>query len=149
MPFYLGFLAALYYLPYFLYKTVSHDSLRLKRRVATAAKPNANVIFKKFFNNGRTRRRILSEEEDHSFSLTDSCTNRFGCLGNNKRLLVIKCLYVFVNVFAFLSLDCLLHKHFLHYGKNWVVWVNWIYNGKNQYEKDNNRRLHNPGKKNY
>nr|XP_004208200.2 innexin inx3 [Hydra vulgaris] len=112
MPFYIASLAVLFYVPYFLFRIVNSDliSLQLHMKISEI---DSEEIVQNYFNhhvNSKSKMRLRI-----FFNV------------------IIKCMYVFVNLFAFKVLNVLLNGQFINYGMSWAKWL--IQNASVQYAK--------------
>ena len=103
MPFYIGSLAVLYYLPYIMFRIVNTDLVSLKS-VMKSLNGDADNIVKNYFNYkvnpvSRLRLRIWLN-------------------------MCVKALYIFANIFAFYFTDYLLLGNYLGYGTSYLNWSN-------------------------
>ena len=125
MPFYIGALGVLYYLPYILFRVVNEDLISLKN-VLKSVSNDADHIVRNYFNYkvnsiGKLRIRVVMN-------------------------LLIKCLYIVVNLFGFYFTNYLLHGNYKTYG---VDYLNWAQTENNQHRHIPvaKRQMAKPGKK--
>ena len=102
MPFYIGTLSILYYLPYILFRIINVDLISLKS-VMKSVNNDADHIVRNYFNYkinpvSKLRMRV--------------CLNLF-----------VKCLYIVVNFFGFYFTDYLLHGNYKSYGADYINWA--------------------------
>jgi len=126
MPFLIAALSILFYVPYIFFKTANADMISLKDTVK-GDEPNAEKMAKYYFNPKRNPRRV----------------NMFRVIFN----ILIKILYLVVNLIAFLGLDNLLNNEFVDYGNKWMEWsrlnntVKFDYLGRRDFPKPGNLML--------
>jgi len=101
MPFLIATFIIPYYIPYVLHRSINSDLISLKNAIKQK-EPDVEGITRHFFNAFR-------------HPTINSC---WVVLCN----LLIKILYIAVNVGVFLSLDYLLNNNFKYYGNEWVKW---------------------------
>ena len=101
MPFYIGALAVLYYLPYIGFRFVNVDLISLKAEIKSSTS-DADKIVKNYFN----------------YKINPISKLRLRVLLN----ICIKLLYIAANVFAFLFTDQLLYKKYINYGPEYLRW---------------------------
>lgn len=104
MPFLIGALALLFYLPYMFHLQVNKDLISLKTNVSGGG--DAKKIVKTYFN-----------PKVNTNLKWDSCVR---ILLN----IVVKILYFVANIVAFFGIDILLNKQFKNYGQMWIQWSN-------------------------
>jgi len=102
MPFYIGTLGVLYYLPYILFRVVNEDLISLKNVLKSVA-GDADHIVRNYFNYkinsvGKLRIRVLLN-------------------------LFIKFLYIVVNLFGFFFTNYLLHGNYKLHGTDYLKWA--------------------------
>jgi len=125
MPFYMGSLALLYYLPYIMFRLVNVDLLSLKN-VLKSVSGDADHIVRNYFNykiNGVRKLRI--------------------------RIFLniwVKCTYIFVNLFGFLFTDYLLYNRFRNYGIDHIEWAKASTYESHLHYKFRKPRIIKPGK---
>ena len=100
-PFYMAALALLYYLPYILYRTCNTDIISLKINLKS---PEVDVdgIIRNYFNHGVNSIKHM----------------RVSVFGN----LLVKGMYILVNVISFHGTNRLLNGDFKNYGLEWLKW---------------------------
>ena len=101
MPFFIGTLATIFYVPYLLYRNVNSDLVLLQDEIKRKD-PAVDKIAKHFFKKGMS-----------------CCDSLLPILFN----FVIKILYVASNVVSFISCDYVLNGGFSMYGKKWIQWT--------------------------
>ena len=101
MPFLLGVIALMYFLPYLIHKIVNDDIVRLNREIEKKS-PSAQTIYERYFKNHKR-----------------NTANRY----RQYSILFVKVLYVVVNVGAFLLLNNILNGLFVGFGSKWFKWV--------------------------
>ena len=101
LPFYIGALAVLYYLPYIGFRIVNVDLISLKTEMKSLTS-DADKIVKNYFN----------------YKINPISKLRLRVLLN----ICIKLLYIAANVFAFLFTDQLLYKKYINYGPEYLRW---------------------------
>ena len=99
MPFYLAALAALYYIPYLIFKIVNTDMIQLKDTLKTN---DASHFIKTLFNHKvnaprRQRMRLVVN-------------------------ILIKIFYIIANIIGFLATNKILYGNFKMFGSNWMNW---------------------------
>ncbi|XP_066925727.1 innexin inx2-like isoform X2 [Clytia hemisphaerica] len=102
MPFFVASAAIIYYLPYIIYQIFNTDVQSLKETIQKE-KVNGGDIVENFFN----------------YDINTIFQMRFNVLMN----LVVKILYLAVNLGVFYLTDHLLNGGFQLYGKNWLDWA--------------------------
>jgi len=102
MPFYIGTLGVLYYLPYILFRIVNVDLISLKSVLKSVTKDTDHIV-RNYFN----------------YKINSVGKLRVKILAN----LFIKCLYIVVNLFGFYFTDFLLHDNYIHYGIKYINWA--------------------------
>ncbi|XP_057315380.1 innexin inx3-like [Hydractinia symbiolongicarpus] len=102
MPFFVSSLSLVFYIPYLLFRVANTDmiSLRLNLKNTTV---DANVVLKNYFNH----------------EINSVAKMRLRIFVN----LLIKCLYVVVNIGSFVLLDLFLNHHYFNYGVQWIRWA--------------------------
>jgi len=100
MVFFVACMAALYYAPYILFKVINVDMISLKKTIKDG---DSDGIIKNYFN----------------YKINSATKMRTRILLN----IVIKMLYVAVNVVAFLLTDSVLVNRYRVYGLEWVKWA--------------------------
>ena len=107
MPFYIGSIAVFFYLPYIFFRLVNADLISLSGLVRTAAATggggDADHIVRNYFN----------------YKINSIGWLRFRVALN----LLVKCCYVFVNLFGFFFTDYLLNGNYKDYGFEFVKWA--------------------------
>lgn len=101
MPFYIGALAVLYYLPYIGFRIVNVDLISLKTEIKSLTS-DADKIVKNYFN----------------YKINPLSKLRLRVLLN----IGIKFLYIAANVFAFYFTNRLLHENYIAYGREYLKW---------------------------
>ncbi|XP_057297140.1 innexin inx2-like isoform X2 [Hydractinia symbiolongicarpus] len=101
MPFYIGALAVLYYFPYIIFRLVNADLVSLKGALKSTS--DADGIVKNYFNYkinplSQLRKRVWLN-------------------------ILVKMIYVAVNLFAFYFTDYLLLGNYVGYGKSYLDWT--------------------------
>uniref|UniRef100_A0A7M5XBA1 Innexin n=1 Tax=Clytia hemisphaerica TaxID=252671 RepID=A0A7M5XBA1_9CNID len=102
MPFYIGALGVLYYLPYILFRIINVDLISLKS-VLKSVTSDADHIVRNYFN----------------YKINSISKLRMRVVLN----LFVKCLYIVVNLFGFYFTDYLLHGNYRSYGTEYVRWA--------------------------
>ena len=105
MPFLLGVTALLYYIPYMLHKLVNHDIVRLKDQV-DKPEPDVAAIYRVYFK--QTRGRPVDQRP---------------VMYRQLMVLVVKFLYLVVNVGTFLAFDSTMNGFFMGFGSKWFDWI--------------------------
>lgn len=101
LPFYLGALGIIFYIPYILHQWGNNDVISLKRSINEGG-VTPDAIVQGYFNRKSNPRRY------HWFRILFNY--------------VIKAVYVAINLIAFYGTDNLLYGKFSSYGPNWVKW---------------------------
>ncbi|XP_057296182.1 uncharacterized protein LOC130625129 [Hydractinia symbiolongicarpus] len=122
LPFYVGALAVLYYLPYIIFRLVNSDLVSLKRAVKSFTTDADNIV-QNYFN----------------YRINPIQKLRFRVWLN----ILVKVLYVVVTVSSFLSTDYLLLGNFVGYGKSYINWGH--FNVTMAHNKARNRITPKPG----
>lgn len=99
MVFYVAMLAGLYYSPYLIFGLVNIDLVSLKN---DTKEKDAKKIVDNYFNP----------------SINPPRKQRYRILGN----LIVKILYIAVNVIAFMLTDSVLNNRYFNYGSEWIKW---------------------------
>jgi len=105
MPFLLGALALIYYIPYMFHKVVNHDIVRLKRDL-DKEEPSPPAIYKYYFKNNK-----------------GTTVDRSPVVMRQLLILAVKVIYVLVNIGAFVVLDGNLNGLFFGFGSKWFDWA--------------------------
>ena len=100
-PFFLAIMAFLYYLPYIVFRYVNNDLASLKNDIKSQS-PDIDAIVKNYFNRG-----------------VNSPTRQMLKVVLN---IVIKALYLIVNVCVFIFTDSVLNGDYKTYGSQWLDW---------------------------
>jgi hypothetical protein len=101
MPFLLGAIALIYFLPYLYHKNINYDIVCLKRDLEKD-KPSSQAIYIRYFKN-----RNKNTQNKYRQPLN----------------LLVKVFYIVVNVGTFLVLDNILNGLFVSFGSKWFKWV--------------------------
>ncbi|XP_047145463.1 innexin inx3 isoform X1 [Hydra vulgaris] len=101
MPFLIASLAILYYIPYIAFRSANTDMISLRSSIK-AADIDAEKIAKHYFNIRMNSRRTMTLRVVFN--------------------ILIKVLYIVVNLVAFLGLDNLLNGEYVGYGSKWLKW---------------------------
>ena len=118
MPFLIGAISLIYYLPYIAFCLVNKDLQQLKDAIKKLGKNAEEVVEAHFQKNKRsvmTRRVVLN--------------------------IVIKALYILSNFLTFIWLDDVLNKNFVDYGSRFIKWsrlnntIQYDYMGMRDYPK--------------
>jgi len=124
LVFIVAFLAGLYYSPYLLFKYVNADFISLKDNLAD---DGVDLIVKNYFN--------------HSVNSPKKMKTRIFMN------VMIKILYIVVNIAAFLIINGTLNGRFTSYGSDWITWAKlenalaYDYMGQRGYPKPGNALL--------
>lgn len=102
MPFYVGSLAILYYIPYIIFRMVNTDIISLKTAISSLQNGDAIPIVRNYFN---------YKVNPVLFLRMRICWN-----------LLVKCLYVLFSLATFNFTDYLLQDNFKFYGTNYLEW---------------------------
>ncbi|XP_065670465.1 uncharacterized protein LOC124818066 isoform X2 [Hydra vulgaris] len=103
-PFYIGSLAVAYYLPYIVFRAINTDIINLKTLIATSRITCPKKIVETYFNY-----KVNGGQLELRFKTILS--------------IIVKLLYVIVNLFGFLLTNLLLNNKYLTYGVDWIIWV--------------------------
>lgn len=95
-PFYIATIAFLYYLPYIIFRIANSDLLRLKSTLKGGAS-DVDTIVEIYFKESGGKLRLLAT-------------------------VMVKILYIMVNIVAFTASDNLLNGDFITYGSKWINW---------------------------
>ena len=101
MPFFVAALSVFFYAPYMAFGFTNSDLMQLKDYCATD-EVTSDELLKKFFDQKKNKTRKM----------------RYRIV----TLLLIKILYLLVNVLVMMACDEVLAKNFLHYGSNYLSW---------------------------
>ncbi|XP_066929704.1 innexin inx2-like [Clytia hemisphaerica] len=129
MPFLLGALALIYYIPYMFHKVVNHDIVKLKNQV-DKENPDASAIYRIFFKQHRGK--VLSQTP---------------VMHRQILIILVKLTYLVVNIGTFLSFDSCLNGLFVSFGSNWYSWASlentdrFDYMGGSEFPKPANELL--------
>ena len=124
MPLYIGALALLYYLPYIMFRLVNVDLLSLKSSLKSVT-GDADHIVRNYFN----------------YKINAVGTLRVRIFLN----VLVKCFYIFVNLFAFLFTDYLLYNKFRSYGMDYIEWAKQSTHESNHHFRFRKSRTVKPG----
>lgn len=105
MPFLLGVIALLYYIPYMLHKLVNHDIVKLKNQVDKPA-PDVAAIYRIYFRQSKGRP-----------------VDQRPVMDRQLMVLVVKFLYLAVNVSSFMAFDSTMNGMFMGFGSKWMEWM--------------------------
>lgn len=107
MPFLLGVLAILYYLPYLVFKSANDDivKLQVKIKCKNKASTKADEIFRLFF-----------KSRNRNFLFDTQLSSR------HLQIMCVKIFYVAVNVGVLFGLNAILHGRFIGYGGKMIDW---------------------------
>jgi len=120
MPFFVASLALLFYVPYLAFTFTNADLVLLKDYLK-AGNVDSDDLLKKFFDQKKNRRKKMRYRV---FSL-----------------LLVKLMYLSVNVVALLACHVLLHHKFLTYGRDYLQWTDLDHNLAHEH---NLRERHSP-----
>jgi len=101
LPFYISSLALMYYFPYILYQTINTDMISLDNLIQDE-NTDAAKLAKNYFN----------------YKLNSKLSMRFRVLCN----LLIKKLYIMINMGGFILTDRVLEGRYFNYGFEWCNW---------------------------
>ena len=101
MPFYIGALAVLYYMPYIIFRIVNTDLVSLRGAIKSLNCDAENIV-KNYFN----------------YKINTVVRLRLRVWLN----MFVKALYITSNIFAFYFTDYLLLGNYMNYGKNYLKW---------------------------
>lgn len=105
MPFLLGVIALLYYIPYMLHKLVNHDIVKLKNQV-DKPEPDVAAIYRIYFRQSKGRP-----------------VDQRPVMDRQLMVLVVKFLYLVVNIGTFMAFDSSMNGMFMGFGSKWLDWM--------------------------